>query len=518
MSSARIGILMLSGLTALAACSGPADSSATTPPAVGQSRKLADGWVEVRPEANLSLKLRDGWNANRAERGSGPIVFTGPNGAQAVVWPMFVPKGVPMPTPTAVLTGFAQRAGGQFKWGNPTPFGAKALRMFGERGGAVAQASFVYSNTPAGMVGYWYLTSAPRASYAGLRPIFATLLQGVRLFGNSPSSAGATKQAALNYVTWREPNEGAYTTEVPKDWRVTGGIVRPDPLRLLDPVDMRSPDGQTYVFSGDRNLQLYKTPTQMEASMGMVEGGYNGAAMLMRYRPAAAFLPQYVQRRFASQCGGQVQIGKVIDQRELAAEGNQMLQASTAPGSFQRVDVGLIDFRCGSKVGLVQMSTYITGTNSQYGTEGFGIWQVVGVGGFIAAPAQAAQAGQAVLRLMSARKVNQQWAQGNRAMVAQINAISRNAAAEMSAQIASRYSVNGSSGTRSGGGSGDDLQRQWQNNIMDQTDVVDAANGTRYKVASGSNYYWINPAGTAITGTNAPSQPTVDFQQMTQLP
>ena len=53
---------------------------------------------------------------------------------------------------------------------------------------------------------------------------------------------------------------------------------------------------------------------------------------------------------------------------------------------------------------------------------------------------------------------------------------------------------------------------------MDQVDVVDQTTGESYKVQSGSSYYWINPQGTTIVGTNAPSQPSIDYTEMTQLP
>ncbi len=106
----------------------------------------------------------------------------------------------------------------------------------------------------------------------------------------------------MQYVDWREPNEGAYTAKVPGKWAVRGGIVRPDPMRLLDIMDITSPDGKIYVFSGDPNAAIFKTPTQMEAQLGLVEGMRHGGAILMRYIPAANFLPQYIQNRFGQQC------------------------------------------------------------------------------------------------------------------------------------------------------------------------------------------------------------------------
>lgn len=502
----------------LAAC-GP--KAPPPPPAVGETRELADGWVEVRPEANLSLKLRDGWSANRAQDGGGPIVFTGPRGAQVIVWPVFVANGARMPPAPALLAGLARQAAPDFQWSAPAPLGGNAVRMFGQADGRVAQATFAATQTNVGVAGAWYLTAAPQEDYAALRPVFAGLMSGVRIFGGNgagpgtgPGGAQGQRAPETRFVRWQEPNEGAYVTEVPEGWQVRGGIKRPDPMRLLDPIDMQSPDGQIYVFSGDHNGPIFKTPTQMELQMGMREGSMNGAAILARYHPATDVIADYVPRRFGQQCG-QVQMGAIRDQPEISGPVNQQFGNNNG-GFYQHADVALGEFRCGQSVGMIQLATYISGQGSQMGTEGFGIWMISGVAGFIAPAERANEAGQIVIRLLSSRQVNPQWARGNQQMVAQIQAISHDAANQMSAQIASRYSP--SSGSGSSGSSSDDLSRRWQNNTMDQTDVIDPTTGERYKVESGSNYYWINQAGTAIAGTNAPSQPSVDFSAMTQLP
>jgi hypothetical protein len=519
----RTGALVAS--LALAACGAPGQATADAKPPEGApvsseavaagEPQVIDGWVEVRPEPNVSVQLRDGWSAGRAEKGKGPIIFTGPDKARVVVWPMFVASSAKAPAPEAVLIDFAKKEGSPLKWGRPSPLGDTGVRMFGESGDITAQASFVYAKTKVGMVGYWYLTSAPRAKYAELRPVFSGLMKGVRISGTAAGQAAAP--APLTYTSWREPNEAAYTTEVPKAWRVTGGVIRPATLRLLDIVEMTSPDGKAYAFSGDPNLPLYKTPTQMEAQIGLVEGMRNGEAVLMRYRAAVELIPGFVQQRLGRRCAG-LKLGKVEADERLTTEANRALQASTMPGQVQRMDVATAEFACGDDmVGVVQMATYLTGVAPQYGVEGFGIWSVAGVAGIVAPGDRAVETGQALIHMLQSRKVNPVWSRANAEMVAQINTISQQAANDMSARIASRYSPSSGASTSSGAMS-DDLSRQWQNSTMDQTDVIDQATGQSYKVDSGSSYYWINGQGTAIAGTNTPSQPSVDFNLMTQLP
>lgn len=530
--------LCFSAVLMLVAC-GAGSSDSTAAPGVqtplGEVRPLQNGWFEAHPEPNLVLKLRKGWSANRQEGGIGPINFVGPNGARVVVWPMFVDKSMRMPNRYSILTGFAGIAAQEFSWSQPGPFGANGERMYGRSQNAVAQATFTYTNTPHGLAGFWYLTSASPQEYESLRPVFTELMRGVRIFGgvgaaatpagNSPAGRPPMPPAPqLRFVRWTEPNEGAYTTDVPQGWRVSGGLVRPDPMRLLDPIEMQSPDSQVFVFSGDRTLPMFKTLTQMEASMGLREGMNNGNGVLMRYMPAAQFLPQYLPRRLGQTCPG-FQITDVQNQPELAADANRKL-AADGSGVNQRVDVALAQFRCnGDAGGLVQMVTYALATDPRVtGTESFTLWQVYSVAGFIAPPARVAEAGQAVIRLLSSRQVNPRWAEGNRAMVEQISNISQQSQAQISKMINDRYIASqrpspgaGASSSSKQIGSSDELIMQQQNAMMDQTDVVDQNTGEKFKVVSGSNYYWVNPQGT-IVGTNAPSQPTTDFQLMTELP
>jgi len=500
-----------------AAEAGPAYRDDGPPEAVAAGEKqVLDGWIEGRPEPNVTLQLREGWSAGRAEDGKGPIIFTGPDSARVVVWPMFVAKSARMPSAEAVLTDFARKEGSPIIWNKPAALGATGVRMFGEAGDVVAQASFVYTDAEAGMVGYWYLTSAPKAKYRELRPIFSGLMKGVRISGSADLKPAAP--APLTYSKWREPNEAAYTAEVPANWRVSGGIIRPSPLRLLDIIEMTSPDGEVYAFSGDPTLQLFKTPTQMERQLGLVEGSRNGEAVLLQYQSALQLLPDYVKQRFGRTCGGLKIVG-VVSEDKVAAEANAALQASTAPGQFQHVDAAIAEFTCDAdKVGIVEMATYISGVSQQFGSEGFGVWFVSSVGGFMAPRARALEGGEALIHMLLSRKVNPDWTRANYEMVAQINTISRQAANDMSARIAAHYHPASSGASTTSGSMSDKLSQQWQNSTMDQTDVIDQATGQSYKVDSGSSYYWINTQGSAIVGSNSPSQPSVDFNLMTQLP
>ena len=63
----------------------------------------------------------------------------------------------------------------------------------------------------------------------------------------------------------------------------------------------------------------------------------------------------------------------------------------------------------------------------------------------------------------------------------------------------------------------DELSRRRSNANRGVVDVIDQTSGQEFQVESGSNYYWIDHRGN-IVGTDIYTRPTIDFQEMLQLP
>ena len=96
-------------------------------------------------------------------------------------------------------------------------------------------------------------------------------------------SAGQTRAQPM--ARYMEPNEQAYTIEVPSTWVVRGGIQRRSITQPHSVVTLQSPGGQTFIMLGNPAAISYSTPTQMGFAMGFREGSLyapNGDPMLIR--------------------------------------------------------------------------------------------------------------------------------------------------------------------------------------------------------------------------------------------
>ena len=503
--------ILLSSVLLLTACGTSSGDSAGGMAA----RPLAAGWFEIHPEPGVTLRMPNGWRASRDEAGRGPIHFSGPDDAHVTVWPVFLPKDAPQPPPYAVVSSIARSVAGQFNWAAPSALNRSAVRMIGRSQGVVAQATFTYRNSPAGVAGYFYLTAARPNQYASLQPTLIGILQGARFVG-VPSKPGNTANAAVReprYVRWQEPNERAYVIDVPEDWHVSGGVQRPTPLALSDSMVMESPDRQVYFFNGDPNLPSFITPTQMMNSTGFPEGARNGASVVMHYQTPVEFLPDYVRRRFASRCRDVV-ITKQADVPEMSGPANRQLAGSSQAGFTQHVDVGAVLFNCmsatGPVVGAVQAATYLQLMDSSVsGLETSGIWTVSGIVGYITPEQRAPEVIKILTHMGASKQINQQWAQGNTKLAGDISKINTDTANYTNSILVSGYAKQQASG--------DELSRQRSNAMLDQVDVIDPATNTQYKVESSANYYWMSPQGTVV-GTQLAAQPDSDFREMVQLP
>jgi len=102
-----------------------------------------------------------------------------------------------------------------------------------------------------------------------VRLLLASFLIGAiftgRIAFSRNQSANATP-AAINYVRWTDPHEGAFNMVVPQGWHVIGGAYRMSPTDIRNGVTMMSPDGQVRIFVGDSSLGIYTEPAQTPAA------------------------------------------------------------------------------------------------------------------------------------------------------------------------------------------------------------------------------------------------------------
>src|SRR3569833_4741944 len=107
-------------------------------------------------------------------------------------------------------------------------------------------------------------------------------------------SMGMCAAPAVQWTTFTDPSDHAFTVEVPAGWQVQGSLRRFSTQDVRSEVVARSPDGSMEVFLGDQSVPFFAMPTQMTQWAGLREGsifllGYGNNAVIARYVPGEAF-------------------------------------------------------------------------------------------------------------------------------------------------------------------------------------------------------------------------------------
>ncbi len=98
---------------------------------------------------------------------------------------------------------------------------------------------------------------------------------------------------ALSFVTWREPNEGAYSLSVPQGWKISGGIWRRTPVDVRSAVNVVSQGGAIHLFIGDYDVPPAREPDAVTQMAGLREGQIYDGTLLARYQTGVQFAQRY---------------------------------------------------------------------------------------------------------------------------------------------------------------------------------------------------------------------------------
>lgn len=212
------------------------------------------------------------------------------------------------------------------------------------------------------------------------------------------AQATAAPQPALSFVTWRDPNEGAFTVSVPDGWTVTGGLRRASRIDPRYVVDLRSPDGVLHVFLGDLGIGVYEVPDAVRLRPGYREGQIIPAGpssvTLMCYLPGAQFAAQYIQRR----CRG----ARILDTVELPEEGRALAAGAEAanPTVHARVlgRAATVAFQCDNQQGRLEVGTVLASAPGG----AIAMWFVPLLAGYATADPVQAELGKGVMNMLIA--------------------------------------------------------------------------------------------------------------------
>lgn len=216
----------------------------------------------------------------------------------------------------------------------------------------------------------------------------------------------------LRFQRWADPQEGAFSLEVPVGWQVQGGTTRPyGATGVITQITIASPDGSVRVQFGDYNLPTtFIEPNQTLASLGYGEGSRPSASsMVLRYMSGSNFSGFYAAQTLGQRCN-RLSWTRKADYPDQVRRINQLMsQSGLQP--FSGYSVGDINFKCQASgktlVGYQYAETYATvyqGTGTA--------WAVRQTYGYLTTPEKATVADAVMIRAIGSYRTNPQWFQG----------------------------------------------------------------------------------------------------------
>ncbi|HEX2091545.1 MAG TPA: hypothetical protein VHG28_04045 [Longimicrobiaceae bacterium] len=222
--------------------------------------------------------------------------------------------------------------------------------------------------------------------------------------------------------------------------------------------------------------------------------------MVMPYMNGERFARWYAERHVARRCGS-LAVTQTRDRPDISDAVNAVYARFATTGVDVRLSMGEAAFTCGEG-SAARQGYYLAGTlltRAAYG----GIWAVDRLAGYVAAPDQVPLAQAVLTHMVATYRLNPEWEAMQQNVAAGTSRIVAQTSAEISRLIGETYWNRQATL--------DDVSRKWSNAMLGQTDVVDPATGERWKVASGSNYYWRRAGSDAVVGTSTSDRPDIDF-------
>lgn len=326
-----------------------------------------------------------------------------------------------------------------------------------------------------------------------------------------------------NWITITDPNEGAFTVQMPKGWQNQAYLIRPhDQVRSV--VTSRHPDGGAFLFMGDPNLPSFLEPSSVPGGMPMMYS--NPLTQVRPHVTADAFFPGYVRERYGRMPGFRVTASGPSPRVERLANDNARKRGMNA-----WVTTVQIAFEYTGDNG-VTTHALLHGTTLSFGT----VW-VPDASGILTRD-DPARYDDMLLWMASSYKTNPHWRQSqdniHAQRMAQGAANHQSAMAAMQSGHQARMNAihqAGEANTRmfderqaqmdvshqsfmntihqptspaytGDGGQGDASHQRFVNYINDQETVV-GQTGEEYQVETGHERYYVNKHDNTYVGTDS---------------
>jgi hypothetical protein len=458
-------------------------------------------WV-THKEGFYSVELPPGWTVS-ADMQKGWVHITGTQAEHVVIWPWFLPGGaVPgLQAAQSIHLGLAQACPYRADWQTPQPAGPNVLRALGKVQNMTAVSVFTWIASPRGAAGYFYLVSAGETEFRQKQGDLAKILGSFRLAGAAGGAAGGGQ-----FVSFRDPKEGAFTVEVPAGWKTIGGTIRFGFFEARHVIETESPDGQTRVIFNDPELPALfrEDPNQAQGTRDV------SGQTIYPFMTGANYCRYFIQARLPTFCSD-LQISDAKDKPIVQGPPGPILR------EFTQSSTGSLSFSCHEqgqpRVGYCFAATKRTIFPPTYVSplpqSPSSMWTVDVLLGYVAPPQEVQQAGTVMNHMLSSFAINPEWGMGRVQAAGAMSRIISGASQEIAGMTERSQRYRDAVDDR--------IAKLRSNATLGVTDVMDPATGRHTTVDSGSNYYWVDNRG-MILGTDVDTNPSVDFRRLLELP
>lgn len=460
-------------------------------------------WETRQHPEGFTLEVPADWETRFAD---GRINAAGKNMERVTILPFHVEAQLDAGGARDLLLALSRQFWPEQRWEMPRggwQFNQNSVGAAGANEGAQREITVLWwTNTNTGAHAFFYALAAPHARFQSLQTDFARILGSFRVTGGGGhSQAPAHPLEGMQFQTWTDPTEMAFSLEVPVGWRVFGGISRQSGVAMSEYI-VQSPDGQVSVRSGDVNFpSKYTAPNMTLASLGTWEGQYaSGGYLVLNFKPALDFAVYYTENTVGRNCQNLQWLGG-RDRPDRVQALSWYWQALGFPVYTAAELTYTCQFGGRPFVGYLYTETAIT-HHSHVAT----LWNPQALYGFIAPPDRTRLADAVLFHTIATFQTNPQWMamQGriNQQQAADLRRYHEHSMQLWQQTQAERWA------------SWDRISEQRGDVLLGQTQVVDPETRQVYKVQSGSSYYWLDPTRDVIAGTDIPYKPDWDFRRL----
>jgi len=390
-----------------------------------------------------------------------------------------------------------------------------AARLFFRKGGRSYQGRALCSIQDKS--GILYVIAAPQGEFENVKPALLAAVETFRFIRPREEEKAPQKSPRIEYASWLDPVENAFSLEVPRGWSIDGGTFRRSAVDFAQFLRAVSPDGAIDMRINDREIPAFTMPSPILAMTGFAEGswyspGYGVRMKVREYEPGRSFLKNYIRETVGSRVSGFEAVTE-NDRPDVVSNFNRIYGHLAVYGVSFTHHAGetAFRFRRGS-LAYVGYGFAMTQVVRSTGAPG-GIWSVPLLVLYTCPPEEADTVRRISDRMFQTVHVNPLWAASQQLRTSVVSHIVAQTHREITEIIDRSYwarqEIMESNLRR--GRIMDGINRKFSNAILGVTDVVDPETGESWTVTGGHNYYWRKAYTNQVVGTDIYERPDIDF-------